>query len=236
MNSVTLVMPYYENPGMLKRQYALLRSMPEVIRENLRVIVVDDCSEKSPAFAEKIGMPLEVYRIGPPKVPWNQDAARNIGAHHAATQWLLLTDIDHEIPEATWRRVIEGELNPNAVYRFARISAKPDGTTVEYKEHPNTWLVTRHQYENAGGYDERFAGYYGTDGDFRNRILEGVLFIELPEVIIRIGREVVPDASTTQFNRKSAWDDKEIRRIRGERGKLRDWRPVRFRFPYERVA
>lgn len=236
MNSITLIMPYYENPGQLKRQYALLRTMPETIRKHVSLIIVDDCSAKSPAFREKIGMGLEVFRILPPKVPWNQDAARNIGAHHATTEWLLLTDIDHEIPEATWRRVIEGELSPSTVYRFSRISAKPDGTTEPYKEHPNTWLLTRHHYENCGGYDERFAGYYGTDGDFRNRVIEGMNFVQLDEVIVRIGREIVPDASTTQFKRKTIWDEKEIRRIKSERGKMKDWRPARFRFPYERVV
>lgn len=236
MNSITLIMPYYENPGQLKRQYALLRAMPEVIKQNVRVIVVDDCSEKGPAFNQKIGMPLEVYRIKPPKVPWNQDAARNIGAHHAATEWLLLTDMDHEIPEATWRRVVEGELNPNTVYRFSRISAKPDGTTEPYKDHPNTWLVTRHHYENTGGYDERLAGLYGSDGDFRKRVEDGMIVVQLDEVIVRIGREVQPDASTTQFARKNIWNDKEMRRIKTERNKVPGWRPVRFRFPYERVA
>lgn len=238
MNSITLVMPYYENPGQLKRQYALLRSMPETVRHNVRVIIVDDCSEKGRAFVEKIGMPLEVYRIKPPKVPWNQDAARNIGAHHAVTDWLFLTDIDHEIPKETWMHVVNAELIPHAVYRFSRMSAPvpPETENTTYKPHPNTWLVSRHQYENAGGYDERFAGYYGTDGDFRDRICEPGPVVMLDQVIVRVGREVVPDASTTQFKRRSPLDDLNIRRIKLERNKLPSWRPVRFRFPYERVS
>lgn len=229
-------MAYYENHGQLKRQYALLRSMPETVRKNVRVIVVDDCSEKKPAFREKIGMELEVFRILPPKVPWNQDAARNIGAHHAITDWLLLIDMDHEIPEATWRRVTEGQLLCNTVYRFSRISMKPNGTLEPYKDHPNTWLVSRHHYENTGGYDERLAGLYGSDGDFRKRVEDGMLVEQLPEVIIRIGREIQADASTTQFARKSIQNDREMRRIKTERSKLPGWRPVRFRFPYERVV
>lgn len=237
MNSVTLIMAYYENPGQLKRQYALLRSMPDVVKQNVRVIIVDDCSEKTPAHTEKIGMPLNLYRILPPKVKWNQDAARNIGAHHAITDWLLLCDMDHEIPEATWMRVVIRDLNPNAIYRFSRMSAPPPPLTelLPYKIHPNTWLLTKHQWENAGGYDERFAGYYGTDADIRDRLSDAGPIIQLDDVIIRIGREVQPDASTTQFARKSPIDDREIRRIKTERNKLPNWRPVRFRFPYEKV-
>lgn len=238
MNQISLIMAYYENPGQLKRQYTLLRSMPDIVKQNVRVIIVDDCSEKSPAFPEKIGIPLNIFRILPPKVKWNQDAARNIGAHHAITDWLLLVDMDHEIPEATWQRLITDKFIGHAIYRFSRLSRLPPPSTelVPYKVHPNTWFMSRHTYENTGGYDERFAGYYGTDGDYRARAKETGPLIQFEDLfIIRIGREVQPDASTTQFLRHSEIDDMEIRRIKNERNRLTGWRPLRFRFPYERV-
>jgi hypothetical protein len=46
-------------------------------------------------------VPLQIYRIMV-DVRWNQDAARNIGAAHAENNWLVLTDIDHMVPEETW--------------------------------------------------------------------------------------------------------------------------------------
>ncbi len=39
-----------------------------------------------------------------------------------------------------------------------------------YKPHPNTWLLTTDLFYRIGGYDERFSGFYGTDGEFRNRV------------------------------------------------------------------
>lgn len=232
MNPTSLVLAYYENPGQLRRQYALLRSMPADIRAHLQVVIVDDGSPENPAFAEDIGMPLEVYRIGV-DIRWNQDAARNIGAKHAANEWLLLTDIDHEVPEQTWRGVVFGDLTKHWVYRFSRVSA-PD--MEPYKPHPNSWFMTKATYERAGGYDERFAGFYGTDADFRDRASKAGPTCILSYPIIRVPREVQPDASTTRYARKTIEDSQEIKRIKDERSRVPNWRPVRYRFAYKRVA
>src|SRR5262245_2236845 len=118
-------MAYYENSGQLQRQYELLRTMPELVKQNVHVIVVDDCSEQKPAFRGKIGMPCTVFRIKPPKVPWNQDTARNIGAHNAVTKWVLLTDMDHMVPVGTWQALISTAYQPEKIYKFSRVSA-PD--------------------------------------------------------------------------------------------------------------
>ena len=234
MNSITLVMAYFENAGQLERQYNLLRTMPEHIKQNVHVIVVDDCSEDKPAHKAKLGMPCTLFRLNPPKIPWNQDAARNIGAHHAVTKWLLLTDMDHMVPVETWNAITLSDLKEDRIYKFSRVSA-PDYSP--YKPHPNSWLMTKAMYDKIGGYDERFAGWYGTDADFRNRAAECGTITLLSEVIIRVGREVVPDASTTKFKRKDQDGLSEaLRRIKAERNAIPGWRPLNLQFPYERVT
>jgi hypothetical protein len=47
---------------------------------------------------------FSLYRMGV-DVPWNMDACRNLAASQAKTDWLLLTDIDHLVPEKTWRKI-----------------------------------------------------------------------------------------------------------------------------------
>jgi glycosyltransferase involved in cell wall biosynthesis len=226
-------MAYYENPGQLKRQYDLLRTMPEDIKQNVHVIVVDDCSPDNPAYKAKIGMPCTVFRINK-KVMWNQDAARNIGAHHAATPWLLLTDMDHMVPKETWATLINGKYDPAQIYKFSRVSA-PDNSP--YHPHPNSWFMTKEMYQKVGGYDERFAGWYGTDADFRDRAAAFAKITMLSDVIVRVGREVVPDASTTGFPRKDQEGANEaIRRIKVERNAVPGWRPLNLTFPYDRVT
>lgn len=235
MNSITLVMAYFNNLGQLKRQYDLLYTMPDSVKANVHVIVVDDCSDEAPATKAKLGMPSTLFRITEKK-PWNQDAARNIGAFHAVTKWLLLTDIDHMVPRETWATLINTEFREDQIYTFARVSApKYD----PYKPHPNSWFMTKEMYQRTGGYDERFAGWYGTDADFRDRCRQHARIVPLPEVLVRVGREVVPDASTPRDkfggHPKDKVNGENIRRIKQERNAIPGWRPITLSFPYERV-
>ena len=231
---ITLVMAYYENPGMLKIQYDDWISLPNRLHEQVDYIVVDDGSPRWPA---KVPLPhprFKLFRMGV-DIAWNQDACRNIGVRHADTDWLLLTDIDHRIPEKTWEYLFSRSWNPTHAYYFQRVSA-PD--MEQYKPHPNSWLIHKKLYEQVGGYDERFAGYYGTDGDFKVRLLAAAAkYVQLHANIIRVGREVVPDASTTTYQRKLPQDNLAIKRILKERAELpsQEQRPHRFRFPYQRV-
>lgn len=88
----TLVLPYYENPQFLRTQLGWWGTYPEHVREQMDVIVVDDGSPNYPASGILAGHPqpvhIHLFRIEV-DVRWNWLAARNIGAHHAADQWLL---------------------------------------------------------------------------------------------------------------------------------------------------
>lgn len=246
MRDVTVVMAYYEQPGMLERQLKHLEALPVDLQEHLEVIIVDDGSPMKPALSV-LGLygkenPMEfpfkfqLWRMDV-DIRWNQDACRNLGVKHARNSWVLLTDLDHLIPEATLRSVMTSRLHDNMVYKFARVN---DVTLDPYKPHPNSWLLLRSLYEKAGGYDERFAGYYGTDWDFRDRIVRtahAVMQLSIP--LIRVGREHTPDASMPrEFGRKSPEDAKQIQalklqRERNKEGPKHDMYPnhLIFRWP-----
>lgn len=218
---------------MLRRQIEFMEQIPVKARDRVQVIVVDDGSPKWPAKPMECVVPLEIYRIEV-DVRWNQDAARNIAVHHARTPWVLLTDIDHMVPRRTWHRLLDSNFDPRYVYKFSRVS-EPEMQI--YKPHPNSWFMTRLLWEQIGGYDERFAGYYGTDADFRDRINRVTEIFLLEQVLIRVPREVTPDASTPlEFGRKSDTDSEAIHRIKGERNGEANQRPKRMSFKYHRVA
>lgn len=234
MIPVSLIVAYYDNPQMLQRQYDELSTLPPEVAEHLSMIVVDDGSPNAPAVPRDIApVGLQIYRMGV-DVRWNQDACRNVGVRHAETNWVLLTDIDHLIPAETWEEVMRKERDPRHVFMFPRVSA-PD--LQPYKHHPNTWFMSRSLYDEIGGYDERFAGIYGTDGDFaaRLRAAKGVSIKWMKQPIIRVGRSVVPDASTTSYLRKQPEDREGLARVRAERARLPKWKPLRYTFPYERL-
>jgi hypothetical protein len=241
--SFTLVLPYYENPEQLARQFAHLAALPQDVKEKIELIVADDGSPDHPAVDVAKpwlgqngfnGMGLagvQMFRIEV-DVRWNWLAARNIGVHHAKNEWVLLTDIDHELPEATARRLIERKLDPTNVYRFSRRDA-PDLT--EYKPHPNSWLMTRKMFDQVGGYDERFSGFYGTDGEFRDRVrANAAKVIMLEEYLVRVPREVVPDASTTKYLRKQPEDHDGVSKVRAQIAR-EGGRPKRLSFPYHQT-
>lgn len=235
MRRVTLCMAYYLNAGMLAEQFRRIRALPTALRDQICVIVVDDGSPDGEAKGEPIGCPLSLYRIDV-DVRWNQDAARNIAAHNAATQWLLLTDMDHIVSESAWRRVLLEKLHKADVYRFSRTTLEANGKETPYKPHPNSWLMTRAMYDLVGGYDERFAGHYGTDAEFRDRVAQAAAIEMLDEHLIRVPRETIPDASTTTYVRKGAPEDVgAIQRIKAERALQPNWRTVRLSFAHKKI-
>jgi len=236
LNEITLCMAYYENPSMLAKQYLELSMLPATLKKQIRLIVVDDGSPEFPIVSpgdeclKRMGLAsVALYRMDV-DVRWNQDACRNLAVSQAETKWVLLTDIDHIVPVATWRRIIFGRLSWKATYSFERET----GPTLSVRNpHPNSWLLRVETFDAMGGYDERFAGYYGTDGDFRRR-LEDICKVErLPEKIHEVTPDMVVDCRTTTYERKTPEDRANIPKIARERGSAR---PLRGRFPWHRVA
>lgn len=232
---LTVVMSYYDNPSMLQRQLRWMSNYHANVRHRLDYIVVDDGSPRWPAHDDEVDgsrVNLRIYRIEV-DVRWNQDAARNLGVHHAQTDWLLLTDIDHLIPEATIQFVMTEKLDGRVAYKFARLS---EPKYEPYKTHPNSWLMSRALWDQTGGYDERLAGHYGTDGDFRDRVHACAARVEQLHVpIVRVPREVTPDASTTTLTRKDPADAAALRAVKAARDGHKNWRPLNLTFPWRRV-
>ncbi len=241
MTPFTLVMAYYENEGMLQEHAEHWLRLPLAIRAALHIIIVDDGSPEYPAVNALQAFELlklqhtlagiQFWRMGV-DVRWNQDACRNVGVREAPTPWVLLTDMDHVVPAATWLRLMSKKLEKHKAYKFSRVTApKMD----EYKPHPNSWALTKKNYWAAGGYDEALAGNYGTDGDFLGRLRREANIEILADALIRYPRELIPDASTTTLERKSEQDRKTINRLCHERATITDWKPLHFSFPCTRV-
>lgn len=220
MQSLTFVYCYYQNPEMLYEQYGVWSRYPKELKDKIKVIVVDDASPSCAA----INVPryphdlpaLEIYRVRV-DIPWHQDGARNLGAKMASDGWLFLCDIDHVLPPSSLAKLLKQE-DEGYFYTFSRNDA--DGkVTVDSKGNPkpgfNIYACTRDVYWRMGGYDEDLCGAYGTDGDVRRRLLKIVKHRHLQDCpIIRYGREHIPDASTTAWERRGRENDERRRRAR----------------------
>lgn len=222
MASLTLVMPYYENPGMLAKQYTEWERWPAEVQESIMVILVDDGSQLVPAdrVNRSLHLPgIQIWRVDEDR-PWHQHAARNLGAHVAPDGWLLMTDMDHiltaENAESLLRRL--PKMDAQAIYTLHRVEADTGEDTLnergQKKPHPNSFVLTRELYWRIGGYDEDYCGVYGTDSLFKRRAFAVGRKEHLKKVaLVRYWRDLITDASTNA-PRKEGRDPNALERIR----------------------
>lgn len=202
---VSIVFPYYDNPEMLRFQLDQFRKYSQKALDACEIVIVDDCSPVFPArdVLRENDLPIvRLFRLGVDR-PWNQDAARNIGAHEARGQYLLLTDIDHIVPESTLLEICDIE-DSLKVYTFARKAHFSDKVI---PSHVNSYFLSKSLFWDIGGYDEDFWGTYGSDRHFRTRVLRSAPIKELLSARLElVTRGSIPDAKNTSFPRRpSPW-------------------------------
>lgn len=255
MRDLTLILPHFQNVGMLAEQQAVWMAYPPDVRARLHVIVVDDCSPKGDRPTQKhvraSGLAsFRIYRLLQKK-RWNWLACRNLGASMATTDWLLLTDIDHVLPIETLQAIVAADLNPAIAYRFGRVTVPHPwpyrlADCPPYKRHNDSWLMTRalFNYDDGQkfvkGYDERLSGCYGTSGEFTDRVKACALAtVDLNESpLVRYPREVIPDASTlpSVYTRKNdPINESRLDGYKGKRAAIPGWRPLRGLIPHELI-
>ncbi len=145
----------------LLRRYA---SYSGYVLDRIQFLLIDDGSPVPVTLPADLDLNVLLLRI-PEDVPWNHAAARNLGAVYARSDKLLLTDVDHEFPEDTLRRIVDlGELR-RTMYMFFRL----DEGGAHTRRHLNTFLLSRGRYLELFGYDEEFCGHYGLEDDLFRR-------------------------------------------------------------------
>lgn len=224
--TVTIVIPYYMNQQFLRTQLAGWDTYQALVRPFVSVIVVDDGSPEPAALPTDLPLPVRLFRIEV-DVRWNWLAARNIGMHHAADGWCLLTDMDHVVPPETMRAVVYGRHDPSVIYAFSRREHTGDTAA----PHSASFLMTRKMFWTIGGYDERCSGFYGTDGLWRRRCAKVAPIHVLTDVLVR--HEFQQDSSTSRYLRKQP-EDGRLRALVASFPK--GSQPKTLSFPYHEVT
>ena len=222
---LSLVMPYYRNPSMLALHYETWAGFPDHIKSLFEVVLVDDGSpdEKAVDVPRPAGLPkLRIFEVEEDKL-WHQHAARNIGAKEAVCRILLLTDMDHLATADLISEAAHAQCRSNRFYSIPRREFDTGDWTLDdrgrRKPHPNSFVMLKKLYWQAGGYDEDYCGVYGTDGLFRRRLEDQARMVLLPGngALRRLWRDLVPDASTRDVARKEG-------RSPGFREEIAEWK------------
>lgn len=174
MNSISIVITYYNNPSSLKEHLASFARLKECFDGDVELIIVDDGSRDKPAIHVLQGSQpisnLRLFRVAE-DIPWNHRAARNIGAWEASHDWLLLLDIDAlPLPDEFCLTLSKFYPLPR---QFFMLPLRDPLTSQWMRAHHDTLLIERALYWEIGGYDENFSGFWGA-GSFWLRRAEKV--------------------------------------------------------------
>lgn len=246
----TLIVPFYRNVEMLKRQLAHWAYYDPAIK----IILVDDGSpESAESVIKESGFSwatfkasLSVYRITK-DIPWNRGGARNLGATVCDTAWLMHMDIDHVLPIQCSNRLLDCNLvKPTTWYRFPRFRVgKADetrnkdlipreSTFGQIKPHIDSYLCTKNLFWLAGGYDEDYSGCLGGGSPFLQNLTRTAPVGLMPQdVHLHVyTRSTCKDASDFSLSRDPA-EYSRRRQLKEKEGRAKGVNPLRF--DWERV-
>lgn len=185
---------------MLEHQYSIWSGYSKEIKDRIEIILFDDCSPKDPAF--EIPRPedlpkISIYRMIE-DIPWGADACKNRAADITSSEYLLMMDIDHVVPEDVLELLLK------------ECDSYPRGTVVKFKRlengreivpGPNIYFIKKDLFWKIGGYDEYLLGLYCTDIPYLKRLREHTEEVILKIPIIVYGNDVIENADTTTYTR-----------------------------------
>lgn len=200
----SICMPYHDNPAMWEKQLLNAYGLPRYLKNEIEIVLCDDCSIELPKPPTSwLVSPIQMFRLNGAHVPWSHRVASNVAVHESGSPFVIVTDIDHIVPEDTLQRLSVDpffEFSRDKVYTFERRNA--DGS--RYKPHPDSWLMRREMWERIGGYDERYRGVYGQNMPFIERVRHHAAEIKSCGLdLVRYSREDIHDASERVLMRKS---------------------------------
>jgi len=163
--NLTVVLHIYNNQEVLNLQNENWKKW--ISTENLELILIDDCSNPELDFSDTPNW-IRKIRITS-DIPWNQPGAKNLGANLASGTLLLFMDADQffnskDIQDLSTKLA---NFEQNVIYRFKRKCLRT-GKILDI--HQNCQLISKKDYENLGGYDEDFAGNYGHEDAYFERL------------------------------------------------------------------
>jgi hypothetical protein len=221
---MTILYICYNNLEGVQRQILNWSKYPPALRDQLRFILVDDCSDEPLNPAVNYPIHLKIARITQ-RIEWNIPGAKNLGMRLAETDWVFVSDIKHILAPQMAERLVNLEKDPGCVYFFQRIFDNGKPAPV----HTASFLVHKETFWKLGGFDEDFSGHYGWDDIFLlSRMQKHYRIVQLDSVFL-----VTWESSRTKdLNRDGDFNEKMMaQKMREETaGAYRNGPVLRFKW------
>jgi hypothetical protein len=197
---LTIAFSTYGQPKMLHYWFECFMAQPHEWRDLVEVIVVDDAG--SPKAQVPAGPGIRLARIRK-DIPWNQGGARNLAAHLATTDRLMLIDPDMTLEPGMLQKLVEESrfLARGLMFRPA-LRHIADGSLDHTS--PNVHLMLRADFLELGGYDEDYCGNKGWSDVQLLRVMQKALVSRTREDLwfwFHHGNKKLPDAQVVTLDR-----------------------------------
>ena len=242
-DKITITMPYYEAPEMLKVHLENWCAYPDALADRVNIVLVDDGSPKYPAVevlksAKLPRSPIKLYRIQE-NIPWNHGGARNLGMYCVSEGWVLTTDIDLVLDAKNAKKILKFKKDPQKVYQPNRLDLI-SGEWTQMKRHPESFVMTRKMFWEIGGFDEDFTGYWnGTFTPFRFAMRRKSNLIEWGDIYLLNHSDLIEGAMVSEWGRRGSIYDVHTNAevLRNRRIATRHYQPKNpLRFNWEQVV
>lgn len=237
---LTIGFSVYGQPAMLNFWMAEFRNQPREWIDKVEVIVVDDCGNP-PAVVPK-DLPVSLYRVKK-DIPWNQAGARNLVAHVASTQRLMLIDPDMTLPDGMLQRLVEESRHLTTGLAFRPALVHVSDRRIDHTS-PNVHLLLREDFLLIGGYDEDYCGSKGWSDVQLLRVMQKAFTMRQRDDLyfhFHHQNKSLPDAQVFSLDR-STKKNKALHIRKMALLKNLGWRKFarkvigeRLRFPWEKV-
>jgi len=194
---------------MLKEQFNTWSNYRLDIKEQIKIIVVDDGSQTYPLSNYSIdGIDLTLYRIEEDK-GWNNGGAKNLAMSECTTEWAYLSDLDHILTEKNLIKLLELKQDRSIYYTFTRYNM---GTQHKMTKAQNIFYINKDVFWEAKGYDEDFSGKYGYEDNWlKHNLVKLIREKTSSNIVIYVATHIKDSITSSAFKKDISINKKLLR-------------------------
>lgn len=172
----SIIHPYFNHTVALPLHLPFWERISKYLgdrRKELEIVLIDDHSPENGkidiSLIKTVSLPITVAHIDD-NIIWNVTGARNLGAALAVGQHLIMPDFDYVVTPELIQTLDNTDMSDSSIMRFPltqynrNLRYGPYGKVTN--SHCNSFVIHKVLFDKVGGYDEDFAGSWGSEDSY----------------------------------------------------------------------